>query len=158
MINFEFHSKSESDTFELGRLIGCLLVPNSVIYLNGTLGSGKSRLVQAIAAGLEIDAENVQSPTFTLMTPHHGRLTLVHVDAYRINDLDEAEQLGLTDWLTMPSVLAIEWADRIADALPNADLRIQIEHVDQTERRIHFEACSTIGEALLKELKKEQSQ
>ena len=116
-------------------MIGASVVARTVIFLNGTLGAGKSRLVQGIAVGMGIDSDNVQSPTFTLMTPHAGRLTLVHADAYRINDLDEAEQLGLNDWLDSGSVLAIEWADRIAQALPAFDLRIDIEHIDETSRR-----------------------
>jgi tRNA threonylcarbamoyladenosine biosynthesis protein TsaE len=111
-----------------------------LIYLSGTLGAGKTRFVQAVAAGLGIDPGTVQSPTFTLMTPHTGRRTLVHVDAYRINDIDEVQQLGLDDWIQAGSIMMVEWAERIQSALPEPDLQVQIEHVNQTTRR--FELCA----------------
>ena len=150
MSQFEFVTKNEDETRRLGAAIGEHLQPSTLVFLEGTLGAGKSRLVQGIASGLGIDMANVQSPTFTLMTPHKGRLTLVHVDAYRINDLDEAEQLGLGDWLDAKAVLAIEWAERIAAVLPPPDLGIEIEHVDEGSRRFSLTAVSESGSALLK--------
>lgn len=149
MNQFEFIAANEDETRRLGIAIGKHLQPGTQVFLQGTLGAGKSRLVQGIATGLGIDAANVQSPTFTLMTPHMGRLTLVHVDAYRINDLDEAEQLGLGDWLDANAVLAIEWAERIAEVLPQPDIRIEIEHVDEESRRFLIAAVTDNGCELL---------
>ena len=152
MNQLEFVAKAETATRRFGQAIGKHLAARTVLYLNGTLGAGKSRLVQAIASGLDIDPEHVQSPTFTLMTPHAGRLTLVHVDAYRIADLDEAEQLGLADWLEADCVLAIEWANRVEEALPKADVRIEIEHLDESKRRFMLTGDTTMGQELLSQL------
>jgi len=147
-----FLSNSEEETSWLGEKVGEFLPPRFVIFLNGTLGAGKTGFVKSIATGLGIDPSNVQSPTFNLLTPHRGRLSLVHIDAYRIQDLDEAEQLGCSDWLEIDSVLAIEWANRIEPALPAPDLRIEIEPVDASVRRIEISAHSVLGQQLLKQL------
>ena len=84
-----------SQTERLGKLLGESLTPSLVIGLVGTLGSGKTRLVKAIATGLGIDPLNVASPTFTICVPHQGRLKILHLDAYRIEHQEEIDELGL---------------------------------------------------------------
>ncbi len=145
-------SSSEHATRQLGISFGQALDQSMLIHLSGTLGAGKTRFVQAVAMGLGIPAQTVQSPTFTLMTPHVGRMTLVHVDAYRINDLDEVQQLGLDDWLQADCVTMVEWAEKIEDALPKPDLVITIEHVDQDARLFLFSSDASAGQQLLAKL------
>lgn len=153
MSAYRFESQSESETFVFGERLGKSIEGSLLIFLNGTLGAGKTRLVQAIASGLDIEPETVNSPTFTIMTPHEGRITLVHVDAYRINDLDEAEQLGLDDWIAEGCVMAIEWSERIAKVLPRPDLIIEIEQLEEHQRAFTLQGGTNAGGALVEKIR-----
>ena len=124
----------------LGVAIGNSLEPGMVLGLNGTLGMGKTRLTQAIGCALGIEDGNVVSPTFTLCVPHEGRLPFLHLDAYRINDVSEIDELGLDESVEEGVVLIVEWAMRIEKYLPPMDLSISIEPTGDTRRRFHLEA------------------
>lgn len=158
MNQIEFQTADESETFDLGKRIGELVQQTIVVYLTGDLGVGKTRLVQGMADGLEIDPETVQSPTFTIMTPHVGRMTLLHVDAYRIKSLTEVDELGLDDWLDTGCLLAIEWAERIASALPLSDIEISIKSIDHFARKFELSGQSKLGSQFLATLKSEFQQ
>jgi len=146
---FQFDSRNLQQTDKLGQAMGETLKPGTVIGLNGTLGAGKTRLTQAIGIGLGIKAGNVVSPTFTIMVPHAGRLPLIHLDAYRIKSPEEVDELGLDEMVADGGVLVVEWADRIANLLPNIDLSVQIEHIDDQQRRFRLTAVSERGRASL---------
>ncbi len=150
---FIFISESESQTARLGRAIGQSLEPGTVIALNGTLGAGKTRLVQSIAAGLGIDPETVLSPTFTLCVPHCGRLTILHVDAYRIQETSEVDMLGLDEQVEDGTVLLVEWADRVISALPPVSLSITVEHVSPSSRKFCFTWADRVGQSLVSGIK-----
>jgi len=111
---------SESETESLGLRIAAALQPGWVIGLCGTLGSGKTRLTQAIARGLDIE-QPVVSPTYTLCVPYRGKLNLLHMDAYRIAHAEEVDELDLFDRVDSGEVLIIEWADRIEAMLPRSE-------------------------------------
>ena len=134
MESLVFESQNEAQTVEFGKQIGQLLTAGFSIGLNGTLGSGKTRLVKAIGAGLGVDAEHIVSPTFTLCVPHLGRLRMLHVDAYRIEHQEEVDELGLDEQLEDGVVLLIEWADRIAASLPMLDLIVTADPSGDTIR------------------------
>ena len=152
MSELVFESNSEADTFQLGQKLGKNIDSPLVCFLHGTLGAGKTRLVQAVADGLDIDSTNVNSPTFTIMVPHSGRLQLVHVDAYRINHVEELDELGLDDFIADGCVMMIEWAERISSVFQKPDLTIQIEHVDEERRSIRLQAFSEPAKTLLQSL------
>jgi tRNA threonylcarbamoyladenosine biosynthesis protein TsaE len=106
-----------------------------VILLSGNLGAGKTAFVRGLAEGLGIDAEDVSSPTFTLVHEYRGgRLTLYHVDLYRLEKA-ATDDLGLEE--LHRGVLAIEWPDRLSHQLPGAR-RVSIEILDGDERRIRW--------------------
>jgi len=129
---------SESQTAAAGRDLAGRLSAGSVVLLSGDLGAGKTAFVRGLAAGLGISAGEVSSPTFTLMQEYRGgRLPLFHVDLYRLNDTREIEELGLDD-TTAEGVLAIEWAERLPRRPSNA-IRVVLEHVGETERRVTVE-------------------
>src|SRR5687768_2644264 len=106
-----------------------------VLLLSGNLGAGKTAFVRGLAEGLGIDPREVSSPTFTLVHEYRGgRLTLYHVDLYRL-DRAATDDLGLEEMGVSDGVLAIEWPDRLMHAPPGA-LQIEIEIVDDSIRRI----------------------
>ena len=97
-----------------------------MVALSGPLGAGKTRLVQAIAAACGVDRREVVSPTFVLVHEYRGRQPIYHVDAYRLRDDDEFLQLGVDESFGPPNLVFIEWAERVADCLPEERLEITI--------------------------------
>src|SRR5882757_5487958 len=104
---------SEIETAAAGRDLASRLSTGSVVLLFGDLGAGKTAFVRGLAEGLGIPAENVSSPTFTIMQEYRGgRLPLFHVDLYRLDDPRELDDLGLEE-IAEAGVLAIEWAEKL---------------------------------------------
>ena len=124
---------SEDETAALGRELAAMLSAGGVLLLYGDLGAGKTALVRGLAEGLGVSRDEVSSPTFTLVQEYRGgRLTLFHVDLYRIEDPREFDELGL-DEIAAGGVMAIEWADKLPEPPPNAT-RVTIQHADENER------------------------
>jgi len=99
-----------------------------VIGLRGTLGAGKTRLVQLLAAAAGIDPAAVTSPTYGIVQHHLGSRKLHHIDAYRLADEDEFVELGGEELIEDDEALVlIEWPDRIAGCLPRGGLMIELE-------------------------------
>jgi tRNA threonylcarbamoyladenosine biosynthesis protein TsaE len=144
LMKITIQTNNEDETRSLGRRLGQLLQPGTVVALHGTLGSGKTRLTQGIGVGLGISEQTIVSPTYTICVPYFGRLYLVHIDAYRIEDPMEVDELGLDELLEDGAVLVVEWAEKIKNELPPIDIDIRLEQVDEHQRLIHF-ACSTQG-------------
>lgn len=145
----ELTCNSELETSTLGQAIGESLVSGTVLALNGTLGAGKTRLTQAIGAGLGVADGNIVSPTFTICVPHHGRLSFLHLDAYRIEQPTEVDELGLDEMVEDGAVLIVEWANRIENYLPPIDLEISIEPINSDSRRFQIQSLTPLGEQLL---------
>ena len=119
----------------MGRRLAPTLDRGSVLLLVGDLGAGKTALVRGLAEGLGIAPEEVSSPTFTLMQEYRGgRVPLIHVDLYRLNDAREIDELGLEE-LGLESVLAIEWAEKLPRPIADA-VEVRIDHGDGDERRL----------------------
>src|SRR5437588_5743338 len=111
----EWHSHSPEETFQFGFELGGQLRGGEILLLSGPLGAGKTIFVKGLASALDIDPEEITSPSFTLVNPYSGRLLLYHLDLYRLDagapaaaavDLDEL----VTDEL---AVIAIEWGERL---------------------------------------------
>ncbi len=127
-------SHSEQETTDAGRAFAQRLSAGDVLLLYGDLGAGKTAFVRGLAQGLGASAEDVSSPTFTLVQEYGGgRLTLYHADLYRLTE-DEAADLGLAD-IGEEGVLAIEWADRLGRPFPRA-LTVSIDTAGDDRRRI----------------------
>lgn len=130
-------TRSEDETAAVARELASALEAGDVILLSGNLGAGKTAFVRGLAAGLGVDPDEVSSPTFTLVHEYRGgRLTLYHADLYRLETV-ATEDLGLEEMGVSDGVLAIEWPDRLAHALPGAR-EVQIEIVDDNTRRITY--------------------
>jgi tRNA threonylcarbamoyladenosine biosynthesis protein TsaE len=113
-------STSEQQTREIAAAFAKDLRPGAVILLKGDLGAGKTAFVRGLAHGLGINADEVTSPTFTLVHEYRGgRLPLVHVDLYRLDraDLDE---IGLDQDLAARGIVAIEWPERLSRSINGA--------------------------------------
>jgi tRNA threonylcarbamoyladenosine biosynthesis protein TsaE len=129
-------TKSAEDTRELGGALSSVARQGDMILLSGDLGSGKTTLVQGFARGLGI-TEPVVSPTFILVRTYAGRLTLVHADAYRMDNLQEVTDLDLPELLDDGGVAVVEWGDVIAPVLPADYLEVRLEPGDgDDDRRI----------------------
>jgi len=128
-------TRSDEETQAVAHYLAAQLVPADVLLLSGNLGAGKTTFVRGLASGLGIDPDQVTSPTFTLVHEYRGgRLRLYHADLYRLDKAATAD-LGLEELGVADGVLAIEWPDRLAHALPGA-LHVDIDIVDETTRRI----------------------
>jgi tRNA threonylcarbamoyladenosine biosynthesis protein TsaE len=130
---------SEDDTGTLGRAIADLLVPGVVIGLVGPLGSGKTRLVRAIAEAQGVDPRAISSPTFVLIHEYEGRLPIYHFDAYRLKTPQAFEDLGVADYWDSGGVCLVEWADRVRDLLPKDSWWITLEPTGLTARSVRIE-------------------
>ena len=132
---FTFEAASEADTDRFGAALAAVLPPGTTLALSGTLGAGKTRLVQAIAAACGINREDVVSPTFVLCQRYQGDRPIYHLDAYRLRDDDEFRELGPEEFFESDGLTIIEWADKVADCLPDELVEIDIEVTGATARR-----------------------
>ncbi|HEX5447296.1 MAG TPA: tRNA (adenosine(37)-N6)-threonylcarbamoyltransferase complex ATPase subunit type 1 TsaE [Pirellulales bacterium] len=136
-----YDAPDEAATDALGAALATLLPRPACVALRGTLGSGKTRLVQALAAALGIDRALVSSPTFVLLHEYPGSTPLYHFDAYRLRDSEEFWNLGAEDYLAdRDAVTIIEWAERIPRCLPAQRLEIDIEVTGPTQRQFRITA------------------
>ena len=128
---------SGAKTRALGRRLARLLRAGDVVLLQGPLGAGKTTLAQGIGAGLRVD-EPVRSPTFVLLTRHDGgTLPLYHADLYRLDSIEEVEELALAEQAA-DGVLLVEWPERGLQALPAEHVLVVLEPVREqpSARRI----------------------
>jgi tRNA threonylcarbamoyladenosine biosynthesis protein TsaE len=124
--------------------LGALAQPGQVFALVGPLGAGKTRWAQGFGLGLDVPADVViNSPTFTFVNQYEGRLTLYHIDLYRLTNAPEAETLALDDYFYGDGVCIVEWANRITTALPPERLEVELYHLEETKRRIVMRACGS---------------
>ena len=131
----EHTTHSEEETAAVARALAATLNAGDVLLLSGNLGAGKTAFVRGVAEGLDIDPDEVSSPTFTLVHEYRGgRLTLYHVDLYRL-DRAATDELGLEEMGVADGVLAIEWPDRLTHT-PTGARRVDMEIVDEQTRRI----------------------
>ena len=133
-----FTTHSAEETTDLGRKLSAEIKPGSVVLLRGDLGAGKTTLVKGIAEGFKAaEAEDVTSPTFTLIHEYRGaQVTLFHIDLYRIDTQRELDTLGLDDLMTPQSVLLIEWGEKFERFVRERSAEIAIEHLGGDNRRI----------------------
>jgi tRNA threonylcarbamoyladenosine biosynthesis protein TsaE len=125
---------SEAETEHVGEALGRRIAPGSVVLLHGDLGAGKTAFVRGLARGAGVSPDDVSSPTFTIVQEYAGRMTVYHVDLYRLSPA-EIDDLGLDDLMDSGGVVAIEWADRWPGR-PRRAIEVHIEHSGGDARRI----------------------
>lgn len=120
---------SVEDTRDLAAALAELARPSDILVLVGELGAGKTAFTQGFGRGLGVD-EQITSPTFALVRSYTGRLDLYHLDVYRLDQVAEAVDLGLSELLDDGSVTVIEWGDTIAPVLPHDYLEVHLRFID----------------------------
>ena len=133
-LTLTLRTSGAEQTWRLGCVVGRQARPGDVYLLSGPLGAGKTCFTQGLARGLGVEGY-VRSPTFVLMTRHQGRLTLHHIDLYRIGGAAEAWDLGLDEQLFGGGVCVIEWAERAEELLPEEALWLEFSYGESGDVR-----------------------
>lgn len=130
-------TKTPEETQALGRRLSALLAAGDTVCLWGELGAGKTCLVQGICQGLRV-AQDVVSPSFTLVNEYEGTVPVAHLDFYRLKGEADLEQLGYDDLFDGRRIVLIEWPERAAAALPKERLDVRMRWLDEATREIKF--------------------
>ena len=141
-------SGSEEETAALGRRVGAACGPGTLLALIGDLGAGKTRFVKGVAGGLGIEEGTVTSPTFVLMNLYPGKVSVAHLDLYRLDSVD-LPSLGFYD-VREGSVVLVEWAEKVEEGLLGDHIRISFEVTGENGRRLMFRARGRGAEELLR--------
>ena len=128
-------SKSREETQSFAENYAKTLKPYDVVLLDGDMGAGKTVFSKGVAKGLGIE-EEVTSPTYAYMNDYDGRL--FHYDCYRIESVEQAENLGLADYFDIGGICLIEWSQNIAPLLPKKVKKVIIRKISENEREIEY--------------------
>jgi len=138
----QYTTKSREETQKISSDFAKRLKGGEVLCFYGDLGAGKTTFIQSLAKSLGVK-ENITSPTFVIMKQYRikdqgSRIkNFYHMDAYRLSDSQEALDLGLEEiWSNKNNIIAIEWADKISDILPENKIDLCFEHIDENKRKI----------------------
>ena len=142
-------TKSAKDTIELGKRLGNHAKPGMIFTLYGDLGAGKTCLTKGIAIGLDIN-KTINSPTFNILKIYEGNLTLNHIDAYRLEGLDQ--DLGFEEQIDGEGLMVIEWPQYIYSIIGNEYLEITININEDNSRTFSFIPNGKQYETLLEEI------
>jgi tRNA threonylcarbamoyladenosine biosynthesis protein TsaE len=130
-------SGSVSETGAIAAALARTLGPGTAVALHGNLGAGKTQFVRGLVAELGGNPRAVSSPTYVLLNIYEGgRLTVYHLDAYRVAGAEDFEGIGFPELLEQGGVVVVEWADRVAELMPPDTIHVRIEHAGETARRI----------------------
>lgn len=140
-------SDSAERTEGVGALLAPLLMPGDVVSLSGDLGAGKTVLVKGVARGLGVP-DSVTSPTFNILLVHEGRLTLHHLDLYRLEEQRQLEDIDFWGVLESGGASIIEWGDRFPAALPQDVLHVALSILADDTRELAVRATGPRSTAL----------
>jgi len=147
-------TKSPDETRALAGELAPLTVPGDTVLLAGGLGSGKTVFAQGFGRGLGV-VEPITSPTFIIVRGYEGRMPLFHLDVYRLDQMQELIDLGMSEMLDEGGVALIEWGDRVEPALPPDFLEVRIEPGDaEDDRTLRFRAVGPRWPARLDALRR----
>jgi tRNA threonylcarbamoyladenosine biosynthesis protein TsaE len=131
-------SRSPEETVDIGSRIGRKLSAGSVVLLMGPLGAGKTMIAKGIAQGMGI-AEEIVSPTYTIVSEYPGGKTLHHIDLYRVEGREETENLGLDEIIGVDGVAVVEWGEKLLLDPPSPPVRVTLSIESAQERLILIE-------------------
>ena len=128
----EFLSHSTAETEAAGEALARRLRPGTVLAYQGGLGMGKTAFTRGLARGLGCE-DRVTSPPFTIVNEYEGRIPLFHFDMYRLPDADALFDIGWEDYLGRGGVCAVEWSERVEDALPEDTVWVRIRRSPEND-------------------------
>jgi len=131
------YTYSEEETIREGERLGRTLRSGDIVALKGGLGAGKTAFVKGLASGLGVTSP-VTSPTFTIVNEHAGLIPLYHFDMFRIADESELYDIGWDDYIAAEGVCAVEWSEKIQNALPPGAVSVAIENLSGDMRRLEI--------------------
>ena len=134
----EILTHTVEETELAGQVLSRTLTPGTVVALYGDLGAGKTAFVRGMAKGLN-SPSRVTSPTFTIVNEYSGSLELFHFDMYRLSSSDELFEIGWEDYLGRGGVCVVEWSENVSDAFDGTEIRVSIEKLSDTDRKITVE-------------------
>ncbi len=130
-------TRTDSETIAFGRELATRLPGDAVVLLIGNLGAGKTTLAKGIVQGIGVaGADEVSSPTFTLIHEYGDPVRVYHVDLYRISQPREAASLGLDELFDSGAAVLIEWGERFPELLPDRRVEVRLRRLDNEEREI----------------------
>lgn len=137
-----FETRSDEETQAVGRQLSEILPDRAVVLLIGELGAGKTTLTKGIVEGRgAAKADDVSSPTFTLIHEYGNPVSVYHVDLYRLEAAEEARRLGLEDLFDQSALVLIEWGEKFPKLLPDRRIEIRIAHNGENSRTIIVTSC-----------------
>ena len=152
-MNIVLRSQSPEQTMDLGRIFARSLFPGDILAFWGELGAGKTCFIQGICRGLGVSEKvYITSPTFVIINRYQGRWPIYHFDFYRLSCQDEIIELGYEEFFFGQGVCLIEWADRAEELLPDEHVRILMQVISPTERRVEISAYGHNCEKRLAEM------
>jgi tRNA threonylcarbamoyladenosine biosynthesis protein TsaE len=141
-----FETHSDEETRALGRQVAVELLPQQgVVLLIGDLGAGKTTLAKGIVEGRgAAAADDVSSPTFTLIHEYGDPVTVYHADLYRLDTAEQVRRLGLEELFDHPALTLVEWGERFPELMPGKRIEIRLSHAGGESRVVEI-ACYTDG-------------
>ncbi len=154
-MNLTLISNSAGDTQTIGKTIGKYLRGGDVVALIGELGSGKTCITRGIARGVGVSEKyRITSPTFTLLNEYPGRITLYHLDIYRLSGSRDLEEMGYEEYFYSDGVIVIEWAEKIKKILPEGCFNVYLRYIDENKRELNISGRRNTIEKIAEELKR----
>lgn len=135
----KFLSRSESETMDFALQFASTVKPGDVICLKGDLGAGKTHFVKGFAGAFGVPAEQVSSPTFTIIQEYSGSIPVYHFDFYRLKSPNEALEIGTEEYFYGDGVSIVEWPDKIRTLLPSHSIFVSLTHKGGNKRLIEIE-------------------
>ena len=129
-------TRSEAATLAEGEELALALRPGDTVLLVGDLGMGKTVFARGVAAGLGVSPEQVRSPSFTLVNRYSGRITVYHIDLYRVDRVEDLDELGLDEVLESDGVAVVEWAERLGPYRPRRFVEVRLTDRGGSEREL----------------------
>lgn len=140
---------SLKETEELGNKLGKLLDKGALVVLSGDLGAGKTTFTKSIGKALGVK-KVINSPTFTILKSYKGRIPFHHIDAYRLEGVQQ--DLGFEELFDGEGVCVVEWPAFIEEFLPKERLEVEISRIDEEKRLFTFYPRGSRYEAIVEEL------
>ncbi len=158
-MQIEILSISPGHTSKIGRMLSEVMIGGDILLFSGELGGGKTTFISGLAGGLDI-ADDISSPSFTILNEYRtGRLKLVHIDFYRLDGIDEFENIGIDEYIYDSSnIVCIEWGEKVRDFIDRdhlvLDFKYQVDDDGINKRKIVFKSSSPYWDNKLRKFEK----